>query len=122
MKARILVATFGTFLAIGTAADAAPVTRCGWVVNPTPGNWWLTDSAGEWVMMTQGADEGADGMDLIGDLSAGDYKATNGDYGYGCGCMKVEADAKTMRISRILSFKQLPLSKCRADPKLPPAE
>ena len=122
MTSRLPIAVFATLLAFGTAASAAPVTRCGWVVNPTPSNWWLTDSAGEWVIMTQGADEGPDGMDLIGDLSAGDYEATNGSYGYACGCMKVTTDAEEMRITRIFSFKQLPLSKCSADPKLPPPE
>lgn len=123
MSIRLLAFTVAaTLCSTALVHAAAPVTRCGWVVNPTPSNWWLTDSAGEWIMMAQGADEGAEGMDLIGDLSAGDYKATNGDYGYACGCMKVATDAKAMRITRIFSFKQLPLSKCSADPKLPPPE
>jgi hypothetical protein len=26
---------------------AAREQRCGWLVNPTPGNWWLIDRQGE---------------------------------------------------------------------------
>lgn len=104
--------------------SAAPSMRCGWIVNPTPGNWWLTDRDGDWIIMTQGADDGPEGMDNIGDISAGDYKAINGDYGYACGCMKVDVDqtAADKRITRIYEFHQSRLSVCNADKKLPRPE
>lgn len=95
----------------------AAENRCGWVENPTPGNWWLTDADGQWSIMTQGGHEAA-GMDLIGDISAGDYVATNGNYGHACGCMQVDTDGQSA-IARIMSFRQLPLAKCENDASLP---
>ncbi len=47
------------------------------------------------------------------------WKVTNaGQHGYGCGCLKVKADKKEMKILEIQSGKVLPLSKCKADPAL----
>lgn len=101
------------------AEAAGPLTRCGWVSNPTPGNWYLSDSDGDWTLATQGSDEEAMGMDVIGDISAGDYEATNGNYGYACGCMKVRDDPASMRILEVFSFRQSKLAKCEKDPNLP---
>jgi hypothetical protein len=42
---------------------------------------------------------------------------TNGNYGYACACMSVETDGKE-RITKVLSFRQLKLAKCRADKAL----
>ncbi|WP_340645458.1 DUF4087 domain-containing protein [Phenylobacterium sp.] len=93
--------------------------RCGWIANPTPGNFWLTDSAGEWVIGMQGGYQ-APGMDLIPDLSEHDWVVTNGvSYGYGCACLRVETNAKAKRITAIHSVKQQPLKTCRADKNLP---
>ena len=126
MRAMILAAplllAFGPLLADDVSAAENPVTRCGWVQNPTPGNWWLTDAEGDWILATQGSDNGAEGMDLIGDISAHDYVMSNGNYGYACGCMKVIANRDTMQVERVLSFRQLPLSKCDRDPNLPKQE
>jgi hypothetical protein len=118
-----LLASLATPIAnAANAAAADPVNRCGWIVNPTPGNWWLTDSQGDWIIATQGSDTEALGMENIGDISAHDYQATNGNYGYACGCMKVENDESDKRITAIYSFKQLPLSKCIKDKSLPAPE
>ena len=106
-------------LVSANASAGGPLTRCGWVSNPTPGNWYLTDGDGDWTLATQGSDEEAAGMDVIGDISAGDYKATNGNYGYACGCMKVSDDPANMRITEVFSFRQSKLAKCANDPKLP---
>ena len=97
--------------------DAAE-NRCGWVQNPTPGNWWLTDADGQWTIMAQGGYE-AQGMENIGDISAGDYVADNGNYGYACGCMAVDTDGGRT-IAQIHSFRQLPIGTCENDPALPP--
>jgi hypothetical protein len=103
--------------AIFASGPAAAAMRCGWIVNPTPANWWLTDAQGTWIMMTQGAGDGAEGMDLVPDLTEGEWVVTNGSsYGYGCACADVETKGKA--ITRIRSFKQLPLSKCERDPAL----
>lgn len=110
-------------LAAGAPAQAAPKPpgelRCGWLQNPSPGNWWLFDNAGEWTIGTQGGFQ-ARGLDEVPDLTERDWKVTNGSsYGYGCVCMRVETDAKQRRITRIHSVKQKPLKVCLADKKLP---
>ena len=115
MKKTILGALL--VLAAGTAAEAAE-TRCGWLQNPTPANWWLDDSEGTWTLMTQGGGLEPEGMDQIPDISEGDYVRTNGNYGYACACMKVETDAGEGRIVAIRSFRQLPISQCANDPAL----
>ncbi len=102
-----------------TATSAlAAETRCGWLQNPTPGNWWLDDSDGMWIMRSQGDEDGPPGMDIIPDVSQREYVATNGYYGYACACMSVETDSSEMKITEILSFRQLPLSKCDNDASL----
>jgi len=107
-----------SLLAISHASGAlAAENRCGWVENPTPGNWWLTDADGQWTIMTQGNYE-AGGMENIGDISAGDYVATNGNYGYACGCMRVDTDGEGA-ITQIYSFRQLSIGKCENDGALP---
>ncbi len=106
-----------------TAGPAlAEETRCGWLQNPTPGNWWLTDNKGMWVMRSQGDEDGPPGMDIIPDISERDYVATNGSYGYACACMSVETDSAEGKITEILSFRQLALSKCENDAALPSPE
>lgn len=114
---RILLS--GAALAVALAPMASAETRCGWLENPTPGNWWLIDREDTWTIMAQGGYE-ADGMDLIGDISAGDYVRENGDYGYACACMDVVLDRDASRIAVIHSFRQVRLSKCRNDKALPP--
>ena len=39
------------------SASLSPVLaeeRCGWLENPTPGNWWLKDAHAFWIIATQG--------------------------------------------------------------------
>ena len=122
MKFRIATVAMAATLAIAANAHAASAraaeTRCGWIENPTPANWWLEDADNTWTIMTQGDDSGeVEGMELISDISEHDYVRTNGNYGYACACMSVETDGKE-RITRILSFRQLKLAKCRADKAL----
>ena len=91
--------------------------RCGWLVNPTPANWWLTDRDGQWILATQGADQ-APGMDGMPDMSTAGWVEINGHYGYGCACMTITADADG-RVVRIADAEPKPLRQCRADRKLP---
>lgn len=102
-------------LALLAAAPAVAETRCGWIANPTPANWWLTDADGTWELMLQGA-PGVPGMDLIPDLSAGEWVEVNGSYGYGCACADLVTSGAT--VLAIRSFRQLPLATCEADPAL----
>lgn len=103
------------------AAGAAPAEgerRCGWLSNPTPGNWWLTDRDGEWVLGTQGGEQ-APGMDEMPDMSTAGWVEVNGHYGYGCACMTIAHDPATRRVTRIANAEPKPLSQCQAD-KAPP--
>ncbi|MEL6138879.1 MAG: DUF4087 domain-containing protein [Cyanobacteria bacterium J06628_6] len=92
--------------------------RCGWIDNPTPANWWITDRDGSWTLSVQGGYSAAGGEHIPAALP-GEYVETNGYYGYYCGCMDVAADANTMRIDEIYAGEALPLSTCYADPALP---
>ncbi|HEU0097164.1 MAG TPA: DUF4087 domain-containing protein [Allosphingosinicella sp.] len=94
--------------------------RCGWLSNPTPANWWLTDSEGQWILATQGADQ-APGMEDMPDMSTAGWVETNGHYGYGCACMTISADGDG-RVTRISDASPRPLKQCRADRKLPAPE
>jgi hypothetical protein len=101
------------------APDAGPIeNRCGWVVNPTPGNWRLTDAQATWIIATQGRDDDP-GMDKVGDIAAGDYVKTNGLYGHACGCMRGWFDKGQTKVVQILSFTQKPIAACTSDPRLP---
>jgi uncharacterized protein DUF4087 len=99
-------------------AAAAPQTRCGWLQNPTPANWWLIDRDGEWLIGAQGGYQ-APGMDDMPDMSSGGWVEVNGHHGYGCACLSVTTDTRSRRIARIVSARPLPLRQCRADPRLP---
>jgi hypothetical protein len=101
-----------------TAAKGA--RRCGWLSNPTPANWWLTDSEGQWVLGSQGADQ-APGMDEMPDMSTAGWVETNGHYGYGCACMTITADANG-QVTRIADAQPKPLKQCQSDRKLPKPE
>jgi hypothetical protein len=104
---------------IATAVPAqAAERRCGWLQNPTPGNWWLIDRQGEWTLGTQGGRQ-ADGMDGMPDMSTKDWVETNGSYGYGCACMTVVVDRKAKRINRVINATPVPIKQCRADRALP---
>jgi hypothetical protein len=92
--------------------------RCGWLMNPTPGNWWLFDGHGEWILATQGS-EPVPGMDEVPDMSTAGWVETNGHYGYGCACMTISYDPPTRRVTRVADAKPKPLKQCRADKGLP---
>ena len=109
--------------AAAPAAALAPpgaetARRCGWLHNPTPGNWWLFDGHGEWILASQGGEQ-ALGMDDMPDLSAGEWAETNGHYGYACACMKVTAIPGQLQVFSIASVAQKPLDQCRGDKALP---
>jgi hypothetical protein len=102
-------------MAVG-AADSGGENRCGWFINPTPGNAWLDDRDGEWTISIQGGDE-ADGD--WPDFKARQWVHTNaGSYGHGCACMHVTIDRPNMRILKIISSQAKPLATCRQDPML----
>lgn len=95
--------------------------RCGWLSNPTPANWWLTDRDGQWILATQG-DEQVPGMEEMPDMSIAGWVETNGHYGYGCACMTIAHDPATRRVTRVSNAEPKPLRQCQADRRLPPPE
>ena len=118
MRAFILV--LAALLAANPALAVTPLspeTRCGWIDNPTPGNFFLNDKDGSWTIATQGEYE-AKGIEHIPDLS-GDQFVDIGPHGYGCGCITATVFKGGMRVISIQSFKQRKLKDCLADPDLP---
>jgi uncharacterized protein DUF4087 len=91
--------------------------RCGWVDNPTPANWDLTDKDGTWSIGVQGGPQ-AEGELPEFPQNSKFWKKTNGNYGYGCACLQVKVDAKEKTVLAIQGGNPLPLSKCRADKNL----
>lgn len=102
----------------GTSTEAAAdelVKRCGWFSNPTPGNAWLDDKDGQWIIGAQG------GHQAEGDwpeFKRGQWVRTNGNYGYGCACMQVRASNETREVLEIRNAYARPLSACRRDKSL----
>jgi hypothetical protein len=103
-------------------APAGSEKLCGWVVNPTPGNFWLVDAQTRWnsgwLISSQGGYQ-ARGMDQMPDMTELGSVKTNGNYGYSCGCMQARLDRRNRRITRIYSAAPAPLSQCRSDRRLP---
>jgi hypothetical protein len=92
--------------------------RCGWLSNPTPGNWWLFDGHGEWILSVQGGPQ-APGFEELPDMTTAGWVETNGHYGYGCACMTISFDPATRRVTRVADARPKPLKQCRADKGLP---
>lgn len=93
--------------------------RCGWLDNPTPGNFSLRDHDGEWVLAEQGGYQ-ARGVERIPDLSGDEFVELNGPHGYACACIRASVEVKTHRVLRVFSVKQRLLKVCLADRALPP--
>src|SRR5258705_12486965 len=70
-------------------------TRCGWFVNPTPGNVWLYDREAEWTIGVQGGHQ-VDGDWPWPAFKRGQWVRTNaGSYGYGCACLDLRVNQQT---------------------------
>lgn len=102
---------------VGALNSAVSETRCGWIENPTPANWWLTDNKGSWTMAVQGGYQ-APGLDKLPDFG-NHWVRTNGYYGYGCGCMNVKTDSSSKKILNILSAKVQDIKVCEDDHNIP---
>jgi hypothetical protein len=118
----IKIATIQSAANITTPAPSGEV-RCGWIENPAPGNLWLIDKDATWTITSQSQAEGPD-ADGIDNIPQGDPKqfidtSRGAGHGYSCGCLTVETSAKDQRITKVVSGKNLPLAKCRADKSLP---
>jgi hypothetical protein len=91
--------------------------RCGWLENPTPGNW-LKDSRGLWIISAQGGPY-AEGVEKLPQPARDRFVATNGPYRYLCACLSGSFDARAQTMTRIDSARASPLSVCRDDKALP---
>jgi hypothetical protein len=119
MIASALMIIAAVFAAAPDAAARQPERRCGWLVNPTPANFWLTDRHGSWILGVQGGYQ-APGMDNMPDMTTRGWVETNVHYGYGCGCMTAIVDPVTKRVRQLISAEPRPLRQCRSDRRLPP--
>ena len=117
------VVLLGLGMALATSvadAQCAVEKRCGWLKNPTPGNFSLLDRSGEWTISEQGGYQ-APGIDNMPDMTTKGWVVTNaGEHGYGCACLDVQVDEKSRLVTRLVSAQPLPLRRCKLDPKLPP--
>ncbi|MBC7932861.1 MAG: DUF4087 domain-containing protein [Rubrivivax sp.] len=89
-------------------------TRCGWFVNPTPANIWFYDRHGEWTIGVQG------GYQVEGDWHWPEFKPRqwvqeNGNYGYGCACLRMRVNKETHEVVEIKSASARTLATCRRD-------
>jgi len=100
-----------------TPASPAGERRCGWLVNPTPGNFDLLDRDGLWTISAQGGYQ-AEGMDDMPDMTIAGWVATNGSYGHGCACMTAVIDKNRKRLRSFTAATPIPLARCRADKAL----
>jgi len=126
LRLMLMVGLLSMVLIGASAPPPAPVaiqspsfeTRCGWFVNPTPGNIWLDDRDGEWIIGVQG------GHQVEGDwpwpaFKRGQWVRTNaGSYGYGCACLQLRVNKQTQEVLEIKSSQPRSLAQCRRDPAL----
>ena len=101
-----------------TPRPGPPARRCGWLSNPTPGNWELFDGDGEWLLGAQGGYQ-APGLDSMPDMTTAGWRARNRSYGYGCACMTLRVDRASRQVLRIADARPRPLRQCSADRRLP---
>lgn len=91
-------------------------TRCGWLDNPTSGNYSLYDKDREWIIGVQGGYQ-------VEDFAAPAFgkqwvEGPSGSYGYGCACFEMTVDAETSRVLEIRKSYARPLAACRKDKAL----
>jgi Protein of unknown function (DUF4087) len=105
------------FVLVASLDLALAEERCGWLENPTPGNWWLRDAHGLWIISAQGDPDTA-GVEKLPEPAPDRFVATNGHYGYSCACVSGTFDARAERM-RVDAARGLTLSVCRGDKALP---
>ena len=121
LRAGRRLARLGLIVGLTLAASLYPVCaeeRCGWLENPTPGNWWLKDSHGLWIISAQGGPY-AEGIEKLPEPQPDRFVATNGQYGYSCVCLTGAFDVHAQTMTRVEVARTSPLSVCRNDKALP---
>lgn len=103
---------------VSSSVFAKVETRCGWISNPTPANYWIVDADDLWVIGAQGGYQ-AEGEDLNYPESEDQMVYTNGNYGYWCGCIKGDFDKSNSLVLKVISSFPKTLKACLEDPNLP---
>ena len=114
-------AAAGMIVGLAVTASLSPVLaeeRCGWLENPTPGNWWLKDPHGLWIISAQGGPY-AEGVEKLPQPTPDRFVAANGQYGYSCACLSGTFDSRAQTMTQVVSARTSPLSVCRNDKALP---
>jgi hypothetical protein len=115
------IAKVGVLIGLMVIAPLRPAVaeeRCGWLENPTPGNLWLKDAHGLWIISAQGGPY-AEGVEKLPEAAPERFVATNGHYGYSCACLNGTFDAAAGRMTRVDAARVLSLSVCGDDKALP---
>ncbi|PID46918.1 MAG: hypothetical protein CSB47_01680 [Proteobacteria bacterium] len=91
--------------------------RCGWIENPGPGRWWITDKDASWEISTPGGySVSPQSIDQLPDIIPNGYVRVTGTYGYSCGCLTVSTDKRKHRITKVhTKGKQQLLKRCLED-------
>ena len=114
--ASLAICAFWLGATLPAAASQTAQRLCGWIENPTPANWWLTDARGQWIINTQGGRQ-ADGDTPT--FKDNQWVKTQPDgYGYGCGCIDAVVEVKDKAVVKIKMARALPLATCRRDKAL----
>ncbi|CAD6557068.1 DUF4087 domain-containing protein [Paraburkholderia metrosideri] len=87
-------------------SDGPAAKRCGWIENDMPSGLTLKDRDGKWSVSS--ADSQADGFAHMPDTNKGDS----------CGCLTVETNKQSMRVTKVLGGKILPVATCQRDRSL----
>jgi hypothetical protein len=116
---KIILATTLLAATLSTTAQAAE-RRCGWLENPSPSNWYLTDADSSWILMQSSEQEPSASIDIpVFQEEKGWFVKTGGSSGYGCACLSVTVNKKTNRVLTASQGKMLPIKTCKDDKKLP---
>lgn len=107
----------------GSASQSAQL-RCGWYMNPTPGDVYLVDREGTWWITSQSQAKGpnaAGSETMVPRFEKSEFIETQPGTGrgYGCACARVETNVQQHRVTSIITAKALPLARCKTDKSLP---
>lgn len=111
------VLLFSAPSAFAKTSSAEVQKRCGWMSNPSPGNLWLNDQDGTWVIWRQG-DYRAKG-DIKMTVRDDQFVDINFSYGFYCGCITGTFDSNTSEVKTIKSSEVKLLKDCLKDPNVP---
>jgi hypothetical protein len=120
-RARRRISSSGLVIVLALSACSRPTDageRCGWLENPTPGNWWLKNSPALWIISAQGG-RYAGGAEKLSEPTPERFVATNGHYGYLCAGVSGIFDDHAQLMTRLDATRVLALSVCRDDKTLP---